>query len=208
MAENESVCIIDYGLGNVSSVLNALNLLGIKPIVSADPEKIKKATYLILIGVGSFGDGMKNLEERNLVNLIRDEVLNKKKKILGICLGMQLFAEKGYEHGEWEGLGLISGSVVKIDNLNSKLRLPHVGWNNTKIIRESKLTEGFKEDPIFYFVHSYHFVPEDPKVIVGVSQYGHDIVALIENGNIFGAQFHPEKSHKDGLNILKNFLNI
>lgn len=202
------ICIIDYGIGNVGSVKNALQLLDITAVISSDKKIIQEATHLILPGVGSFGDGMKNLKKRNLINILREEVMVNKKKILGICLGMQLFASRGYEHGEFEGLDFIPGEVIQIDVTESKLRLPHIGWNNVTMVKDKTITQGFKQEPIFYFVHSFHFVPEEKSVVAGTYSYGKTMVAIIESGNIFGVQFHPEKSHSDGLQILKNFINI
>lgn len=202
-----TVCIIDYGIGNLTSVKNAFALLGIDAIVSGDAEIIRKASHLILPGVGAFGEGMKNLRERNLVSVLNNEVMQKKKRILGICLGMQMFASKGFEYGEHDGLGFVTGEVVKL-NVSEELRLPHIGWNNVSISKKHQLTKTFDHEPIFYFVHSYHLVPEDPSIIAGTASYGKEFVAIIEKGNIFGAQFHPEKSHSDGLQILKNFVTF
>jgi|SRR3989344_2332229 len=201
------VCIIDYGIGNVGSVKNALQFLGVSTVISSDKKMIQEATHLILPGVGSFGDGMRNLKERNLVDILKEEVIVNKKKILGICLGMQLFASHGFEHGEFEGLDFISGKIIQIDITQSKLRLPHIGWNNVTVVDDKVITKSFEQEPIFYFVHSFHFIPEERSVVAGICTYGHDIVALVESGNIFGTQFHPEKSHVDGLHVLKNFIN-
>ncbi len=204
----KKVCIIDYGLGNVNSVQNAFKMLRVDAVISGSRDDIQNSTHLILPGVGSFAQAMKNLEERKLVGLITDEVIKRKKNILGLCLGMQLFATTGYEYGEHKGLNFIEGKVEIIDNSLSKLRLPHIGWNNVKLVGKHKLTKDFVGDPIFYFVHSYCFVPKDRSVITGVCDYGEEIVAIIEHDNIFGTQFHPEKSHADGIQILKNFLSI
>jgi glutamine amidotransferase len=207
MKDKLLVCIIDYGLGNIASVKNAFDTLGVNNVVSNDPIIIRKATHLVLIGVGSFKEGMSHLKERGLVDVLRDEVMCKKKNILGICLGMQLFATKGFEHGENDGLNFIPGKVIQIDVSQSKLRLPHVGWNNVKAKDGHQILNDFVSEPIFYFVHSFHFVPDDERVIVGFCDYGVPVTAIIESGNIFGTQFHPEKSSSDGLQILKNFIN-
>lgn len=206
--ENIKVCIIDYGVGNVTSVKNVLNFIGIEPTISSGPEIIASSDFLILPGVGSFGDGMENLKKRDLINVLKKEVLENKKNILGICLGMQLFASKGYEYGEHDGLNFIKGKVIKIDNSKTGLRLPQIGWNDVKLNKHCKISQNFEKDPIFYFVHSYYFEPEDKKVIAGTCDYGYEITAMVESGNIFGTQFHPEKSHTDGIRIIKNFLNI
>ena len=204
----KSVCIIDYGVGNVRSVQNALSYLKIKSVISDSKKIIEKSDYLILPGVGSFEAGMKGLKDHDLIETLRQEVMVNNKKILGICLGMQLFATKGYEYGEFPGLDFIKGKVVKIDNKESKLRLPHIGWNNVAVGEDHAITKGFEKEPVFYFVHSFHFVPDDSRTIAGTCEYGHKIVAIIESENIFGVQFHPEKSHSDGVKIFNNFLDI
>jgi len=206
--KNISICIIDYGLGNLTSVKNSLALLNIDALVSHNISDIQKATHLILPGVGSFEHGMKGLRERNLISILQQEVRVKKKKILGICLGMQLFATEGSEYGNHEGLDFIPGRVTKIDISYSGYRLPHIGWNNVRTVGAHSITKNFDKDPIFYFVHSYHFVPDNKNAVAGVCDYGHEIVSVVENENIFGVQFHPEKSHEDGLQIFKNFLNV
>ncbi|MEK7194238.1 MAG: imidazole glycerol phosphate synthase subunit HisH [Patescibacteria group bacterium] len=199
------VVIVDYGLGNLTSVKNALLMVGVEALITRDPTDISDASHLILPGVGSFGQGMRGLKERGLVEVLQKEVLENHKKILGICLGMQLLATKGFEFGENEGLGFLSGEVVKI---NTAERLPHMGWNNVSLVGEHRITEGLETNPQFYFVHSFHFKPEDRSIVAGVAEYGEPIVSIIEKGNIFGTQFHPEKSHDAGLKILKNFLNL
>lgn len=206
--KNHKVCIIDYGVGNLRSVKNALDMMRVDSVISSDVDHIKRASHLILPGVGSFEAGMKGLRERGLVEILREEVMVNNKRILGICLGMQLFASKGYEYGEFDGLDFIKGKVVKIDNEKSKLRLPHIGWNNVVVEGDHVITRGFEKEPIFYFVHSFHFVPDDSRAIAGVCEYGHKIAAIIESENIFGSQFHPEKSHSDGIRILSNFLQL
>ena len=208
MFESCKVRIIDYGVGNTASVSNALSLLGVKAVITKDKKEIEKSTHLILPGVGSFGEGMTNLKKNGLDNLIKNQVLSKGKKILGICLGMQLLASKGFEYGEHDGLEIIPGKVIKIDNSISKLHLPHIGWNNVNLIGNHKITRGFEKEPIFYFVHSFHFVPENNECVAGVCDYGEKIVSILEHQNIFGVQFHPEKSHDDGFHILRNFLSI
>lgn len=205
---NPKVCIIDYGVGNVTSVKNVLNFIGFEPFVSADPKILERSDFLILPGVGSFEDGMNNLKKKGLVEILKKEVLENKKPILGICLGMQLFATKGHEYGEHEGLDFIKGEVLKIDNSKNGLRLPQIGWNDVNLSKKCKLAKNFEKDPIFYFVHSYYFKPEDDEVIAGTCDYGEKITAMIESQNIYGTQFHPEKSHTDGIRIIKNFLNL
>lgn len=208
MSDVPTVAIIDCGVGNHQSVLNALTLLGVSAKITAAAGDITEASHLILPGVGSFAEGMQGMHQRDLIPVVSDAVIRNKKKILGICLGMQLFASEGFEHGHHQGLGFILGKVQKIDTSVSGLRLPHIGWNDVRITGVHAITAGFDHVPIFYFVHSYHVVPDDKSSIAGVCDYGHEVVALLESGNIFGAQFHPEKSHNDGMHILKNFLGM
>lgn len=205
---HNKICIIDYGIGNVNSVKNAFDFIGTKCTISGDKNIIKDFSHLVLPGVGSFSRAMNNLKERNLIKFLFEEVVVRKKKILGICLGMQLFATWGNEYGKHKGLNLIEGEVVKIDTSLSGLHLPHVGWNNVKITKKHLLTNNFTSDPSFYFVHSYCFQPKDASVITAICDYGNSISAIVEHENVFGTQFHPEKSQKDGLNILSNFSNI
>lgn len=208
MSASPKVAIIDCGVGNHRSVYNALTLLGVPAEITSDTAAIVAASHLIFPGVGSFAEGMEGLQKKCLTPLLMEEVMVKKKRILGICLGMQLFASEGFEHGHFEGLGFIPGKVIKIDTTVSGLRLPHIGWNDVRLVGDHGITRGFDRPPIFYFVHSYHVVPDDPSVIAGVCDYGIDVTALIEQGNVFGAQFHPEKSHDDGMRIFKNFLEL
>jgi|TARA_B110000014_G_C20098446_1_gene576145 imidazole glycerol-phosphate synthase subunit HisH len=201
-------CIIDYGLGNVRSVKNAFEKLKVNVCISSDKKQIQSSSHLILPGVGSFESGMEGLKSRGLIDLLNEEILNKKKPVLGICLGMQLFASKSFEHGNHDGLNWISGTIEKIDDKNNQLRLPHMGWNETNSKSGFILTKRLKDKPIFYFVHNYHFLPTDQKVISSTCEYGEKIVSSVENKNIFGVQFHPEKSHDDGFVILKNFIKV
>ncbi len=203
-----SVCIIDYGIGNIASVRNAITSLGVICEVGSTAEIFDRHTHLILPGVGSFAGGMSGLKARGLIEVLHDQVIARRKNILGICLGMQLFATRGEEHGSHEGLGFIAGTVRQIDVSNGSLRLPHIGWNNVAVRPGYRIAEGFTDQPDFYFVHSFHFVPEDGSVVAGTCEYGETVTALIERDNIFGAQFHPEKSDTDGRRIFENFLSI
>lgn len=195
------IAIIDYGLGNLASVQKALNFLKLENKITSDHDEIKSAEYILLPGVGSFAHGMQNLKERKLDLLLTDEVLGKKKKFLGICLGMQLIAETGTEPFENPGLGWIKGKIIKIES--STLRIPHMGWNSIEVVNKEYLKELDQKD--FYFIHSYHFVPEDKAVIAAYVDYGDKLVAAIQYDNIFAAQFHPEKSQSAGLTLLKNY---
>ncbi len=195
------VVIIDYGMGNVSSVEKALNFLNIKNIISNDKNIIKNSSAILLPGVGSFSQGMNNLRELNLVDLLTDEVVNKKKPFLGICLGMQLIFEKGSEPHECDGLGWIKGEVKKLDI--DGLKIPHMGWNDIEVQNNKFYSKINNFD--FYFIHSYHVLPTFKSEIAATVNYGIDIVASIQKDNIFATQFHPEKSQQSGLCLLKEF---
>ena len=195
------VVIIDYGMGNVSSVEKALNFLNIKNIISNDKNIIKNSSAILLPGVGSFSQGMNNLRELNLVDLLTDEVVNKEKPFLGICLGMQLIFEKGSEPHECDGLGWIKGEVKKLDI--DGLKIPHMGWNDIEVQNNKFYSKINNFD--FYFIHSYHVLPTFKSEIVATVNYGIDIVASIQKDNIFATQFHPEKSQQSGLCLLKEF---
>jgi glutamine amidotransferase len=197
------VAIIDYGMGNVASVQKALNFLNIESVITAKPNQIKEAGYIILPGVGSFMQGMKNLSERGLDKLLTEEVIERKKNFLGICLGMQLIMENGTEPFNCKGLGWIKGSVIKFEE--KELRIPHMGWNNISVLNDTYYKTIQTND--FYFIHSYHAVPEDKSVIAATVDYGFNVVASIQKGNIFATQFHPEKSQTSGLALLKLYFN-
>ena len=195
------VAIIDYGMGNVASVQKALNFLNVKSCVTFNKDIIQNSDFIILPGVGSFEQGMINLRERGLSELLTEEVIVKKKKFLGICLGMQLIASKGTEPKETDGLGWIEGQVVQMDTITK--RVPHLGWNNINV-KNNKFFENIK-DQNFYFIHSYHFDVKDKEKISSTVSYETDLVSSITSENIFATQFHPEKSQESGLAILKSF---
>ncbi|MDE5946994.1 MAG: imidazole glycerol phosphate synthase subunit HisH [Oscillospiraceae bacterium] len=195
------IAIIDYGAGNIFSVKNALDYLGFENELTSDKNLIKSADALILPGVGAFPSAMKMLDESGLVEIIRKE--SQKKPFLGICLGMQVIFEKGYEFEECDGLGLIKGDVRKIEAEN--LIIPHMGWNKLEVLNDCKLLEGLGNDEYVYFVHSYKAHCSDND-ISAYCEYGGKVPALVHNGKyVYGAQFHPEKSGKTGLKILENF---
>lgn len=202
------VCIVNYGLGNLASVSNALSSLNITHEITSSPETLTRASHIILPGVGSFKEGMAGLERGGWIQPLREQVLEKEKPLLGICLGMQLLADKGFENGEYDGLGFISGRVEKIPAEEHKLPLPHIGWNSVKLEEDKRIVQGLPKEPDFYFVHSYHLVLSDRSIIAGTTEYGASIAAIIESGNIFGTQFHPEKSAEAGLTLLKNFSEL
>jgi len=196
--------ILDYGLGNLHSVKNALNFLGAESKIISDSSEIEQSQSIIIPGVGSFQKAMKKLNQKNMIKPII-EFAKTEKPILGICLGMQLLATTGYEPEQTEGLGLIPGEVKL---MNSSLRLPHVGWNGIDLKKSSKLFVGVKKKSDFYFVHSYHFLPFDNNVIITSTDYGFEFVSCVNINNIYGIQFHPEKSQKQGLKILKNYVDL
>ena len=196
------VAIIDYKMGNVASVQKALNFLKIENIISYNEEVIRQADCIILPGVGSFKQGMENLEMLGLIDILNEEVIVNKKPFLGICLGMQLIAEYGTEPIHCNGLGWIKGTVIKMQEEGK--RIPHLGWNTIKA-KTNSFIENFQED--FYFIHSYHFKVENPKNIAATVNYGNDYVAAIHKENIYATQFHPEKSQTVGLDLLKYFFS-
>ena len=199
------VAIIDYGLSNSNSVLNMIKWIGGDAIITSDYQEIKNATHLILPGVGAFDSGMDNLQKSNLIELLTHEVLEKKKPILGICLGMQLLLDSS-EEGQAKGLGWIKGYSKKFRFDVTSLKVPHMGWNYIKIENQSSIVKDL-DDAKFYFVHSY-FVNTAQENIVTTTKYGHNFVSGVQKENIYGFQFHPEKSHKYGMQLLKNFLEI
>jgi len=207
-----NVTIVDYNSGNISSVINsfsevAKNKVNIK--VTSDLDKIKSSDKVVLPGQGSFKSCVDALNNINgLVDTLNEFVINNKKPILGICVGLQMFADIGYEETETKGLGWIPGKVSKIDNQNGKFKLPHIGWNQINIVKESKVFKDIENNSHMYFVHSYEFVPEDKNVISATTEYSSNIVCSVEKENIFGTQFHPEKSDKTGLKIIDNFINL
>ena len=201
------ITIIDFGMGNLHSILHKLQKIGVKAIISSHPEDIEKATKLILPGVGAFGAGMQKLQELNLIPVLNYKVLEQKTPILGICLGMQLFAKKSQE-GNAKGLEWIDASVQRFDfvELSPTPRIPHVGWNILSPQRENLLIEGIETQQRFYFTHSYHLVSEVKDIILTTSLYGYHFISAIHQENIYGVQFHPEKSHRRGLIIYQNFI--
>jgi glutamine amidotransferase len=193
-------------MGNVRSVHNALDMLGIDAVVTADPGVIAGAERLILPGVGAFGDAMANLRSRGLVEVLSREVLEHKKPFLGVCLGMQLLARSSSEHGTHEGLAWFDADVVRFDLPHNGLKVPHMGWNDVSARKAHPLMRGLREDQfVFYFVHSFHVVCRDAKDVVADCEYGYPFAAAIARENIFATQFHPEKSQDNGLQILRNF---
>ncbi|SMC10131.1 imidazole glycerol phosphate synthase subunit HisH [Nitratiruptor tergarcus] len=202
------IAIIDYNMGNLRSVSNAFEKIGNPATIEKDPEKLKEYDKLILPGVGAFGDAMEHLRQSALQEAII-EFAQSGKPILGICLGMQLLFEKSYEFGEHQGLGLIPGEVVPFDKsrFEHRLKVPHMGWNELFVQKETPIFRGLPQAFYLYFVHSYHAVCDDAYAI-GKTVYGYEFVSAVQKENIFGLQPHPEKSHENGLKILKNFVEL
>ena len=200
------IVIIDYGMGNLKSVKNALNYLGIENKISKDPEEIRKADALILPGVGAFPDAMDTIEKLGLDKVIKEET-EKGKYLLGICLGMQMLFEKGYEGVEKNGLGLLKGNIIKMkEDKENNIKIPHIGWNNLIYNRHDSLIDDIDEGQYVYYVHSYFAQGYNDEDLVAYSEYGENkIPGFVRCKNVIGAQFHPEKSGTVGLNILKNF---
>jgi glutamine amidotransferase len=207
-----NVTIVDYNSGNISSVINSFQEVAKDKVnieVTSDLNKIKSSDKIVLPGQGSFKscvDALNSID--GLVDTLNDYVNGKKKPLFGICVGLQMFADIGYEEKETKGLGWISGKVLKIDNQNGKYKLPHIGWNEINIVKESKIFKDIENNSHMYFVHSYEFIPEDKNVISATTDYSSNIVCSVEKENIFGTQFHPEKSDKIGLKIIDNFIKL
>ena len=207
-----NVTIVDYQSGNISSVINSFKEAAKNKInleVTSNLNKIKSSDKIVLPGQGSFKSCVDALKKINgLIDELENFAINKKKPLLGICVGLQMFADVGYEETETKGFGWISGKVSKIDNQKGKFKLPHIGWNEIKILKNSKIFKDVKNESHMYFVHSYEFIPEDKSVISATTDYSSEIVCSVEKENLFGTQFHPEKSDKDGLKVIKNFLDL
>ena len=207
-----NVTIVDYKSGNISSVINSFQAVAQNNIninVTEDLNLIKSSDKIVLPGQGSFKscvDALNNIS--GLVDTLKDFALVNKKPLLGICVGLQMFADVGYEEAETKGLGWIPGKVSKIDNKNGKYKLPHIGWNEIEFMKNSKIYDGIENKSHMYFVHSYEFIPEDQDVISATTDYSSKVICSVEKDNIFGTQFHPEKSDRIGLKIIKNFINI
>ena len=207
-----NVTIVDYQSGNISSVINSFNEVAKGKVnleVTSDIKKIEASDKIVLPGQGSFKSCVDSLNSiSGLVETLKEFAIINNKPLLGICVGLQMFADVGYEEAETKGLGWIPGKVSKIDNQNGKFKLPHIGWNEIEIQKESKILKDIKNKSHMYFVHSYEFIPEDKSVISATTDYSSKIVCSIERDNLFGTQFHPEKSDKNGLKIIENFIKL
>ncbi|MEO6070913.1 MAG: imidazole glycerol phosphate synthase subunit HisH [Chitinophagaceae bacterium] len=199
------IAIINYGLGNLSSIQNMFKRIGVDAVITKDPAEIKSADKLLLPGVGHFKKGMENLHASGLKELLDDLVLAEKKPILGICLGAQLMT-KHSEEGDIKGLGWVDGNTVKFDSNNTNgLKVPHMGWSEINVVNQNSLLENLPNEPRFYFVHTFHFLFEAKDEVSATSTYGYEFACSFKKENIYGTQFHPEKSHKFGMKILENF---
>jgi len=207
MDPGKSIVIVNYGMGNLGSIRNMLKKAGYATAISGDPEEIATATHLILPGVGHFGKGMEQLHALGLIPILEKKVLAEKTPVLGICLGMQLMA-KDSEEASLPGLGWIDASFVRFrpEQAAEKIMIPHIGWNELTLSAPSRTFRDLPDPPRFYFVHSYHAVCRNPENVKAMSAYGYSFVAAYENENIVGVQFHPEKSHSFGMQLLKNFI--
>lgn len=200
--------IIDYDAGNIQSVVNALDFVGSKCKIIKDPQELMKCDKLILPGVGAYKEAMTKLKNKCLDEAIL-EFIKAKKPFLGICLGMQLLFEYSFEFGQSDGLGIIPGKVIKFDSskFNKPLKIPHMGWNMVNFTKQTKINKGIENSAYFYFVHSYHAIC-DEKFILSTTNYGYSFVSGVQLDNVFGFQPHPEKSHENGLKIIKNFVEL
>ena len=207
-----NVTIVDYQSGNISSVINSFTEVAKGKVnleVTSEINKIKSSDKIVLPGQGSFKNCVDSLNSiKGLVDTLEEFAITNKKPLLGICVGLQMFADVGYEEAETKGLGWIKGKVSKIDNQNGKFKLPHIGWNEIEIQKESKIYKDIKNKSHMYFVHSYEFIPQDKSVISATTDYSSKIVCSVERENLFGTQFHPEKSDKIGLKIIDNFMKL
>tara|TARA_Y100001970_G_scaffold246216_1_gene313944 strand:+ start:301 stop:927 length:627 start_codon:yes stop_codon:yes gene_type:complete len=207
-----NVTIVDYNSGNISSVINSFKEVARDKVnieITSDLNNIKSSDKVVLPGQGSFKSCVDALNSINgLVDTLNEFAINYKKPLLGICVGLQMFADIGFEETETKGLGWISGKVSKIDNQNGRFKLPHIGWNQINILKDSKIYKDIENKSHMYFVHSYEFIPDDKSVISATTDYSSQIVCSVEKENIFGTQFHPEKSDKIGLQIIDNFINL
>lgn len=202
------ITIVDYGLGNLGSIFNMLKKLNVKSEIVSDPDKIEKATKILLPGVGAFDAAMKKINERDLLDVLNQKAKVGKVPFLGICLGMQLLTE-GSEEGILPGLSYIKGQTKKFSFNVSSLKIPHMGWNVVNFKNKSPLTQGMEnEEQRFYFVHSYYVKCTNPENVIGQTHYGFDYDCAIQSDNVFGVQFHPEKSHRFGMKLLKNFADL
>lgn len=204
---SEEIIIVDYGMGNLRSVVNAFEYIGAKVKLSTLAEDLKQADGIVVPGQGAFRDCIKCLRDNKFVETLNEEVIQKQKPYLGICLGMQILGEKSFEGGEFAGLGWIKGVVKKIEPQGG-LKIPHLGWNEIRIKRQTDLLKGIPDKTCFYFAHSFVLYPEDAQVVVATTDYGGEFPVALQKDNITAVQFHPEKSQQAGLELIKNFIGL
>jgi glutamine amidotransferase len=204
------IAIVDYGMGNLRSVVNAFEAIGQPAIVTSRADDVRAADAIVVPGVGAFHDGMRNLERTGLIEVLTEEVRERGKPFLGICLGMQFLAEYGDEGAGGAGLGWIRGTVRRLAPAERRFKVPHIGWNDVQLVREGVLYGGLGEAPVYYFVHGYHLevAPEAAAAVTATCWHGETVVASVEQSNILGVQFHPEKSQRAGLRLLENFCSM
>ncbi|MEA3285901.1 MAG: imidazole glycerol phosphate synthase subunit HisH [Candidatus Marinimicrobia bacterium] len=209
MSNNNTIVIVDYNMGNLRSVEKGFARVGADVKISQDHGMIRDAAKIVLPGVGAFGDGMRNLHDLGLVEVLNQEVLGNSKPFLGICLGMQLVSSQSFENTPTKGFGWIKADVIRFDHSNEmeKIKIPHVGWNNVVYQHGNPLFKGIPDNSDFYFVHSYHFQSSED-IVTSTTEYGYSFTSSIQKQNIFAFQFHPEKSQQYGLKILKNFSEL
>jgi glutamine amidotransferase len=201
------IVIVNYGLGNIGSIQNMFKKIGVESMVSSEHDIIQNADKLVLPGVGNFGKGMQELEKSGLKDILNKKVLNEKTPILGICLGMQLMTDES-EESELKGLGWIPAKTLKFNFKSIDMKVPHMGWNTVEVSNENKLIEKSSEEIRYYFVHSYYVKVSDEKHSIARTKYGMTFDSAFNKDNIYGVQFHPEKSHKFGMRLLSNFSNL
>lgn len=198
------ILVIDYGMGNIGSIANMIKKAGGEALVSGDPKDLERAGKIILPGVGAFDHGVRNLKERGLWDPLTKRAMEDKVPVLGVCLGMQLFTRSS-EEGTLPGLGWLRAKTIRFPG-SIGLKIPHMGWNNVALRKSSPLFEEMYEEPMFYFVHSYHVACEEPSDVLAVTEYGYEFPSCLQRENLYATQFHPEKSHKYGLRLIKNFI--
>lgn len=203
------IAIVDYGVGNLKSIENAVRFFhtDIKVEIVSEPEHLRHYSKIILPGVGAFGDAIKKIREKSFDDALTEEV-ERGKYLLGICLGMQLLGSKSLEYGEHEGLNLIEGDVINFSEVSKTVKIPHMGWNDVEFSRDNRILKDISNNSDFYFVHSYFFNCKFPSDILGLTEYGIKFPSIINKDNIYGSQFHPEKSQEMGLRFIKNFIEL
>jgi len=201
------VAIINYGIGNIRSLYNSLKRIEVEAEIITDPDSINKFDKIFLPGVGSYKDAIEKIKYIGWDKAIKNFSSNQNKSLFGICVGMQILSTCGYEYGKSNGLNIIKGEVLKMNKLGCDLKLPHIGWNNIKILNQNLITENLNNEANFYFVNSYSFKIDNSKELIATTSYGIEFPSIINKQNVYGTQVHPEKSSKAGMQILKNFIN-